>query len=185
VTKLFSQARANRPSVVFIDEIDALLRRRNAGSSANWEERVVSQFLRELDGLISGEGVLLVGATNRLDTIDEAITGRRLVPVRIDLPDREGRTQLLKLLLKDVKVARDVDVAKLAAIAEGLSGADLKRLRDAAGTKALARAARDMKKTNGSKSSSGGNAATRVQVTMADFEAALNAIRNHTSLAHV
>src|SRR5437879_7431787 len=105
VAKLFTKARANRPSVIFIDEIDALLRRRTADTTAKWEERVLSQFLRELDGLTGGEGVLLVGATNRIDTIDEAIVGRRLVPIEVGLPDPAARLALLRVLCRDVSLA--------------------------------------------------------------------------------
>jgi len=142
VARLFHRARENRPSIIFIDEIDALLKRRTADSVAPWEERVVSQFLRELDGLVSGTGVLLVGATNRLDIIDEAVRERRLVPIEVPLPDGAGRRKLLELVTKGVKLADDVDLGELAEMTEGMSGADLKGVRNAAGMKALTRAAR-------------------------------------------
>ncbi len=141
VARLFSRARENRPSIIFIDEIDALLKRRSADSGAPWEERVVSQFLRELDGLVSGTGVLLVGATNRLDIIDEAVRERRLVAIEVPLPDGAGRRKLLELVTRGVKLASDVDLGELAEMTEGLSGADLKGIRNAAGMKALTRAA--------------------------------------------
>jgi transitional endoplasmic reticulum ATPase len=162
VAKLFTKARANRPSVIFIDEIEGLLRRRTSDTAAPWEQRVVGQFLRELDGLRGGDGVLLVGATNRLDIIDEAIVERRLTPIEVGLPDLAARERLLRLLCRDVALAKDVDVRRLAAATDGMSGADLKRVRDAAGRKALTRSARS--KARG--------AAT---VKMADFEAALGA----------
>jgi transitional endoplasmic reticulum ATPase len=142
VARLFSRARENRPSIIFIDEIDALLKRRSADSVAPWEERVVSQFLRELDGLVSGTGVLLVGATNRIDIIDEAVRERRLVAIEVPLPDGAGRRKLLELVTKGVKLADDVDLGELAEMTEGMSGADLKGIRNAAGMKALTRAAR-------------------------------------------
>jgi len=142
VARLFNRARENRPSIIFIDEIDALLKRRTADSVAPWEERVVSQFLRELDGLVSGTGVLLVGATNRLDIIDEAVRERRLVTIEVPLPDGAGRRKLLELVTKGVKLAADVDLGELAEMTEGMSGADLKGIRNAAGMKALTRAAR-------------------------------------------
>jgi transitional endoplasmic reticulum ATPase len=173
VAKLFTTARANRPSIIFIDEIDAILRRRDGDSSSKWEERVLSQFLRELDGLKGGEGVLLVGATNRLDTIDEAIVGRRLEPVEVGLPDALGRLKLLQLLCQDVSLAKTVNLRTLTTSTEGMSGADLKRLRDAAGRKALSRAARS------------GKPGATVSVTMADFQAALDAQLTRTSLAAV
>jgi transitional endoplasmic reticulum ATPase len=172
VAKLFAKARANRPSIIFIDEIDALLRRRSADATAKWEERVLSQFLRELDGLKGGEGVLLVGATNRIDTIDEAIVGRRLEPIEVDLPDAVGRLKLLQNLCRSVKLAKNVNLRTLTAATEGMSGADLKRLRDTAGMRALGRVAR-------------GGAKGTVSVTMADFQAALEARRTHASMAEV
>jgi transitional endoplasmic reticulum ATPase len=173
VAKLFTKARANRPSIIFIDEIDAILRRRDGDSSSKWEERVLSQFLRELDGLKGGEGVLLVGATNRLDTIDEAIVGRRLEPVEVGLPDALGRLKLLQVLCRDVSLAKTVNLRTLTTATEGMSGSDLKRLRDAAGRKALSRAARSDKP------------GATASVTMADFQAALDAQLTQTSLAAV
>lgn len=173
VAKLFVKARANRPSIVFIDEIDALLRRRSGDSSSKWEERVLSQFLRELDGLTGGDGVLLVGATNRVDMIDEAIVGRRLEPIEVGLPDAVGRLKLLRLLTREVTLAKSVNLRALTSATEGLSGADLKWLRDAAGRKALARAAL------------GGEEPDVVAVTMADFQGALDAQRTRASLATV
>ncbi|MHB8718480.1 MAG: AAA family ATPase [Candidatus Dormibacteria bacterium] len=142
VARLFTRARENRPSIIFIDEIDALLKRRSAESAAPWEERVVSQFLRELDGLVSMTGVLLVGATNRLDIIDEAVRERRLAAVEVPLPDGSGRRRLLELLCEGVRLADDVDLGEVAGLADGLSGADLKAIRNTAGMKALSRAAR-------------------------------------------
>ena len=173
VAKLFVRARANRPSIIFIDEIDALLARRSADSSNRWEERVISQFLRELDGLRGGDGVLLVGATNRLDVIDEAVVGRRLTPIEVGLPDPIRRLQLLKLLCRGVKLGEDVDLRKLASQTEGLSGADLKRLCNTAGMKALRRTGRD------------GSAGTGRAVTLADFEASLDSLTDQSSMVEV
>jgi transitional endoplasmic reticulum ATPase len=142
VARLFARARENRPSIIFIDEIDALLKRRSADSVAPWEERVVSQFLRELDGLVSATGVLLVGATNRVDIIDEAVRERRLAAIEVPLPDGSGRRKLLELVTRGVKLGSDVDLGEIAEMTEGMSGADLKAIRNAAGMKALTRAAR-------------------------------------------
>ena len=175
VAKLFQKARTNRPSIIFIDEIDSLLRRRSSDSAAKWEERVLSQFLRELDGLTGGEGVLLVGATNRVDTLDEAIVGRRLVPIEIGLPDGAGRLALLRLLCREVNLAEGVDLRALAAETEGLSGADLRRLRDAAGMKALGRLG----------PGANGNGKRDLSVSMSDFRSALTGERGRASLARV
>jgi transitional endoplasmic reticulum ATPase len=174
VAKMFTKARANRPSVIFIDEIEGLLRRRSGDATSPWEQRVVGQFLRELDGLRGGEGVLLIGATNRLDIIDDAVVGRRLTPIEVGLPDLAGRVQLLGVLCRDVALAKDVDLKMVAAATDGMSGADLKRVRDAAGMKALSRATRSRGKTTGSPA-----------VKMADFDAALASQRNRASLLQV
>ena len=161
VAQLFTRARANRPAIIFVDEVDALLKRRSADSSAPWEERVVSQFLRELDGLNGAEGVLLVGATNRLDIIDDAVRERRLVPIEVPLPDEAGRLALLEGLFATVRLGPDVDLASLAAATAAMSGADLKAVRDAAGMRALTRAAE------------GGAGPGGVAVTAPDLAAAL------------
>ncbi|MCA1824076.1 MAG: AAA family ATPase [Frankia sp.] len=174
VARVFERARASRPTIVFIDEIDSLLRRRSSDSAAPWEERVVSQFLRELDGLRGGEGVLLVGATNRIDMIDDAVVERRLTALEIGLPDEGRRRQLLDVLCRGVRLAQDVDLDALASLTDGMSGADLRRIRDAAGMRALGRIA-------------GGTRRRRAapRVTMADFHDALARQRGRASLAHV
>lgn len=161
VAQLFARARANRPSIIFIDEVDALLKRRSADSVAPWEERVVSQFLGELDGLGSSEGVLLVGSTNRPDIIDDAVRDRRLVAIEVPLPDATGRAALLDCLFRSVRLEPGVDLAALAAGTEGMSGADLKALRDTAAMKALSRAATD------------GQVATDVMITRSDLATVL------------
>lgn len=179
VAKMFARARTNRPSIIFIDELDALLRRRSADTSTKWEERVTSQFLRELDGLHGGEGVLLVGATNRPDVMDEAIVGRRLTPIEVGLPDAAGRLRLLQVLCQDVTLAEDVNLRQIASLTEGMSGADLRRLRNTAGMKALTRVAKSGTPTEN------GEAKSEVAVTMVDFRASLDALRNHSSLVEV
>ncbi|MGH2752875.1 MAG: AAA family ATPase, partial [Actinomycetota bacterium] len=114
-------------------------------------------------------GVLLVGATNRPDIVDSAIYGRRLTPIEVGLPDASGRRTLLDVLLRHVKLAADVDLDELAESSERLSGADLKRIRDQAGMKALGRVAR---------ASDGAEAA----VEMDDLRTALDAVRSRASL---
>jgi transitional endoplasmic reticulum ATPase len=175
VAKLFAKARANRPSIIFVDEIDALLRRRKQNAASTWEERVVGQFLRELDGLQGNEQVLLLGATSRADIVDEAVVGRRLVPVELGLPDAVMRLAILRLLCKNVKLSSDVNLRTLAGATDGLSGADLKRIRDAAGMKALNRAAKGR----------AGGERRKAAITMADLRAALAAQRGRASLVQV
>lgn len=173
VKKLFIKARANRPSIIFIDEIDGLLRRRATESTSPWEERVVSQFLRELDGLGNSDGVLLVGATNRLDIIDAAIQGRRLTPIEVGLPNMGARLRLLEVLCREVNLSGEVDLIDLAEATEGMSGADIKRLRDQAGMKALSRAAKADTSTED------------VSITMADLQGALDSQRKKSSLIQI
>jgi transitional endoplasmic reticulum ATPase len=172
VARLFTRARSHRPAIIFIDGIDALLRRRGSGDSGqSWEERVTGQFFRELDGLRGGDGVLLLGATNRVDIVDEAL-GQRLIPVEIGLPDAVMRVRLLQFLCRDVRVAADVNLRALAAATGGMSGGDLRRLRDTAGMKALGRVA-----------ASGVRDGDEVAISMADFRAALSNQRAQQSLA--
>lgn len=170
VAKLFTRARANRPSIVFVDEIDGLLRARGAESANRWEERVVSLFLRELEGLSGGSGVLLVGATNRPDVIDPTLLDRRLTPVEVPLPNGDGRLQLLRRFLAGVSLGPDVDLRELASATEGMSGADLKRLRDLAGTRTL-----------GARSTPGPAA----RITSDDLDAALAGMRRRATFTVV
>lgn len=171
VARLFNRARAHRPAIIVIDEIDALLRRRGRETTVAWEERVVSQFFQELDALRNVDGVLLIGATNRIDILDEAAT-RRLLPVEIGLPDVVMRVRLLQLLCRGVNLADDVNLRAVAAATGGMSGADLRRVRDAAGMKALSRMA-----------SAGVRADEEPAIMMADFQAALSVQRARESLA--
>ncbi|MDQ3982502.1 MAG: ATP-binding protein, partial [Actinomycetota bacterium] len=171
VARLFARAKENHRSIVFEDEVDALLRSRSDPAN-DWEERVVSQFLRELDGLTGTTGVLLVGATNRPDVIDPALR-QWLIPVEIGLPDAAGRLQLLRALLSEVSLAPDVDLCDLALATEGMSGADLRRLRDLARTKTLDRV------------SYAGEGPVEVRIGAGDLVSVLAGMRRHASLAVV
>jgi transitional endoplasmic reticulum ATPase len=173
VAKLFATARENRPSIVFVDEIDGLLRERGGDTRHRWEERVVSRFLRELDGLATDGGVLLVGATNRPDVVDPAVRERRMAPVEVALPDATGRLQLLRRLLASARVAPGVDLRELAVATEGMSGADLERLRDLAGTRMPPRTTR------------ADDDGDSVAITGDDLAAALQVMRRRASFAVV
>lgn len=132
--------------------------------------------------LHGGEGVLLVGATNRPDVMDEAIVGRRLTPIEVGLPDAIGRLKLLQVLCQDVTLAEDVNLREIASLTEGMSGADLRRLRNTAGMKALTRVAMAAKSSG---AGNGGGAKPKVAVTMDDLRSALDTLRNHSSLVEV
>jgi len=129
VRDLFKQARENSPCIIFLDEIDAVGRRRGSGMGGGHDEReqTLNAILVEMDGFGTDEGIIVVAATNRPDVLDPALLrpGRFDREVAIDLPDLEGRHQILDVHLKRVKVADGVDVRSLARSTPGYSGADL------------------------------------------------------------
>jgi len=133
VRDLFEQARKAAPAIVFIDELDALGRARNAGTiqGGNDErEQTLNQLLSELDGFDPTEGVVLLGATNRPEILDPALlrAGRFDRQVLVDRPDRAGRVQILKVHVRKVTLAADVDLDQVAAMTTGMTGADLANL---------------------------------------------------------
>ncbi len=129
VRDLFKQARANSPCIIFLDEIDAVGRRRGSGMGGGHDEReqTLNAILVEMDGFGTDEGIIVVAATNRPDVLDPALLrpGRFDREVTIDLPDLEGRRAILNVHLKRVKYAPDVDIGTLARSTPGYSGADL------------------------------------------------------------
>ncbi|MBL8862110.1 MAG: ATP-dependent zinc metalloprotease FtsH [Planctomycetes bacterium] len=129
VRDLFKQARENSPCIIFLDEIDAVGRRRGSGMGGGHDEReqTLNAILVEMDGFGTDEGIIVIAATNRPDVLDPALLrpGRFDREVTIDLPDLAGREQILKVHLKKVKVGTDVDVVQLARGTPGYSGADL------------------------------------------------------------
>ncbi|MSR61407.1 MAG: ATP-dependent zinc metalloprotease FtsH [Planctomycetes bacterium] len=129
VRDLFKQARENSPCIIFLDEIDAVGRRRGSGMGGGHDEReqTLNAILVEMDGFGTDEGIIVVAATNRPDVLDPALLrpGRFDREVTIDLPDIEGRRAILGVHLKRVKVAGDADVQTLARSTPGYSGADL------------------------------------------------------------
>jgi cell division protease FtsH len=129
VRDLFKQARENSPCIIFLDEIDAVGRRRGSGLGGGHDEReqTLNAILVEMDGFGTDEGIIVVAATNRPDVLDPALLrpGRFDREVVIDLPDVKGREEILKVHLKKVKAGSDVDVSTLARSTPGYSGADL------------------------------------------------------------
>jgi len=129
VRDLFEQAKANRPCIVFIDEIDAVGRQRFAGVGGGHDEReqTLNQLLVEMDGFDPNTGVILVAATNRPDVLDPALLrpGRFDRRIVVDGPDRTGREMILKVHTKGKPIADDVDLAVLARRTPGFTGADL------------------------------------------------------------
>ena len=129
VRDMFEQAKKQSPCIVFIDEIDAVGRHRGAGMGGGHDEReqTLNQLLVEMDGFESNEGVIIIAATNRPDVLDPALLrpGRFDRQVVVPLPDIKGREQILKVHIKKVPVADDVEVSFIARGTPGFSGADL------------------------------------------------------------
>ena len=132
VRDMFEQAKKNAPCLIFIDEIDAVGRQRGAGLGGGHDEReqTLNQMLVEMDGFGGNEGVIVIAATNRPDVLDPALTrpGRFDRQVVVGLPDVKGREQILKVHMRKVPVADDVDDMTLARGTPGYSGADLANL---------------------------------------------------------
>ncbi|MEO8672889.1 MAG: ATP-dependent zinc metalloprotease FtsH, partial [Tahibacter sp.] len=132
VRDMFEQAKKNAPCIIFIDEIDAVGRHRGAGLGGGHDEReqTLNQLLVEMDGFEGNEGVIVIAATNRPDVLDPALLrpGRFDRQVTVPLPDVRGREQILKVHMRKVPVATDVDPMVIARGTPGFSGADLANL---------------------------------------------------------
>ncbi len=132
VRDLFEQARKLAPAIIFIDEVDALGRARGAYGIGGHDEKeqTLNQLLAELDGFDSSTGLVLLAATNRPEILDPALlrAGRFDRQVLVDRPDKKGRIAILRIHLRKLKLADDVDPEKIAALTPGFSGADLANL---------------------------------------------------------
>jgi cell division protease FtsH len=130
VRSLFAAAKKNAPSIIFVDELDSVGRTRGTGLGGGHDEReqTLNQILAEMDGFAGHEAVIVLAATNRPDVLDPALLrpGRFDRHVTLDLPDRKDRLALLRLYIRNVPLAGDMDVEKLAAGTPGFSGADIK-----------------------------------------------------------
>ncbi|KAJ2355809.1 hypothetical protein GGF43_002463 [Coemansia sp. RSA 2618] len=129
----FRQARATRPSVIFFDEVEAMVGKRAMGGSGNADsvqERILSTLLNEMDGVEAADDVLVVGATNRIDMIDDALLrpGRFDRIVYVPPPDRRSRQEILQIKTRSMPLGSDVDICALADMTEGFSGADIANL---------------------------------------------------------
>jgi len=132
VRDLFEQAKKSAPCIVFIDEIDAVGRQRGAGLGGGHDEReqTLNQLLVEMDGFNGNDGVIVIAATNRADVLDPALLrpGRFDRQVVVDVPDVRGREEILKVHVKGMPLAKDVDLEVLARRTSGFTGADLANL---------------------------------------------------------
>ena len=163
IRRLFDRARENRPSVIFIDEIDAIAARRG---DIQVHDTQVNQLLSEIDGVSGQRGVFVIGATNRPDQLDPALLrgGRLSRTIVLGLPDEAGRLAILKVYTARMPTV-GVDLARLATRTEGFSPADLKALCQEAALAAMVRAADD------------------AAVTEDDFDAALSRLGTRSALA--
>ncbi len=132
VRDLFAEAKKNAPCIVFIDEIDAVARRRGTGMGGGHDEReqTLNQLLVEMDGFGVNEGIIVMAATNRVDILDPAILrpGRFDRKITVSAPDVGGREEILKVHAKNKPLAEDVDLKEVAQTTSGFTGADLENL---------------------------------------------------------
>ncbi len=167
--EVFRKARQAAPCIVFFDEIDALIPKRASGDATNHvAERVMSQFLAEMDGVEDLRGVLILGATNRLDRLDPAVIrpGRFDEVVELGLPDEGARTQIFSVHLRDRPVEDGIDPAELARIADGASGAQIAAICTQAALAAVRRGVHAL----------GRGEQPEIIVTRADLDAALGSV---------
>ena len=140
VRDLFRQAKEKAPCIVFIDEIDAIGKKRDGQVGGNDErEQTLNQLLTEMDGFEGNTGVIILAATNRPESLDPALTrpGRFDRRVPVELPDLKGREEILKVHAKKIKIAEDVDFNKVARMASGASGAELANIVNEAALRAV------------------------------------------------
>ena len=142
IREIFRKARQAAPCIIFFDEVDALVPRRGSGGSeSHVTENVVSQILTEIDGLEELHNVLIIGATNRLDIVDEALLrpGRFDRIIEVPKPDTKGREQIFKIHTKKKPLDKDVSISKLVELTEDFSGAEIAAIANRAALTALKR----------------------------------------------
>jgi transitional endoplasmic reticulum ATPase len=167
VREVFRKARQAAPCVVFFDELDAVAPRRGGSEGdSHVTERVISQMLTEMDGLEDLKGVVVIGATNRPDIIDEALLrpGRFDRILEVPVPDIEARKQIFHIHAKKKPLDSDVNLDKLVEMTEGMTGADIAALVNAAAMSAIKEHVRE-------------KSGTKLMISMKHFEAALNKIK--------
>lgn len=145
IRQVFSRARLAAPSLIFIDELDALVGKRGGEGGDEVQERVLSTLLNEMDGIVALRQVLVMGATNRLEAIDDALKrpGRFDALIHVPLPSESDRLDILQVLARQSPLAPDVDLPEMASRTEGYSGASLRQLVQEAAMRAI-RADRDV-----------------------------------------
>ncbi len=141
VREIFRKARQAAPCIIFLDEVDALVPRRGTGGGSHVTESVVSQILTEIDGLEEMHNVLIIGATNRLDIVDEALLrpGRFDRIIKVPNPDAKGRRHIFEIHTKNKPLSEDADIPKLVELTDGFSGAEIAAVASRAAITALKR----------------------------------------------
>src|SRR5256712_5501493 len=169
VREVFRKARQAAPCIIFLDEIDALVpSRSSSGSDSHVTDRVVSQLLTEIDGLEELNNVLIIGATNRVDLVDNALLrpGRFDRILEVPLPDSKGRENIFKIHTKKKPLADKIDFAKLVELTDGFSGAEIEGVCNRAAMSAIRRYVNNKEKSVKS-----------IKITQEDFENAIEKIR--------
>ncbi|MDE1829436.1 MAG: CDC48 family AAA ATPase [Thaumarchaeota archaeon] len=169
VREIFRKARQATPCIIFLDEVDAIAPRRNSGSSdSHVTERIVSQLLTEIDGLEELHNVLVIGATNRLDMIDNALLrpGRFDRILEVPLPDSKGRQHIFEIHTKKKPLANNIDFARLVELTDGFSGAEIEGVCNRAAMSAVRRYVDNKEKSVKS-----------IKITREDLENAIKKIR--------
>ena len=177
IRKIFEDAEKNAPSIIFIDEIDAIAPKRE-DVMGEVERRVVAQLLTLMDGLKSRGRVIVIGATNRVNAIDPALRrpGRFDREIEIGVPSRKGRLEILKIHTRNMPLSKDVNLEKLADITHGFVGADLAALAKEAAMRAIRRLLSSIKLTDEDEPLPQ-EELDKIQVTQEDFNEALRLVR--------
>jgi transitional endoplasmic reticulum ATPase len=172
--EIFKEAQENAPSIIFIDEIDSIAPKREE-VTGEVEKRVVSQLLSVMDGLQSRGKVVVIGATNRVNSIDPALRrpGRFDREIEIGVPDRDGRLEILQIHTRGMPLAEDVDLKKLADVTHGFVGADLEALAKEAAIRALRRI---LPEINLEAENIPAEVLNKIIVRMSDFQEALKEV---------
>jgi transitional endoplasmic reticulum ATPase len=176
IRDIFEDAEKNAPSIIFIDEIDAIAPKRE-DVQGEVERRVVSQLLTMMDGLKSRGSVVVVGATNRINSVDPALRrpGRFDREVEISVPDKNGRLNILKIHTRNMPLLKDVDLKVLAAKTHGFVGADLSALTKEAAMNVLRKFLPELKLEDDEEIPR--EVLDKIVIGMEDFEASLNVVR--------
>ncbi len=186
VRALFDNARKNRPAIIFVDELDAVGRQRGAGIGGGHDEReqTLNQLLTEMDGFASNAAVVFMGATNRPDVLDSALTrpGRFDRRILVDAPDVVGREAIYAIHSRNKPLAKEVDLRKVAELCPGFTGAEIEGACNEAATVALRRFDAKAKAMRAGGASEQEIAALPREISMADFDEGIDRVQMGPSM---